>query len=59
VSDEEVEPALVGPTGDPPQAPVLDLQNLPDRWCFGLAHPYIQRLVFLAGALERNAEDIE
>lgn len=25
---------------------------LPDRWCFGLAHPYMQRLIFLAGELE-------
>jgi len=31
--------------------------DLPDRWCFGLAHPYMQRLIFLAGALERSALD--
>ena len=30
-------------------------QHLPDRWCFGLAHPYMQRLIFLAGELERGA----
>ena len=34
-----------------------DQPDLPDRWCFGLAHPYIQRLIFLAGELERNAVD--
>lgn len=24
----------------------------PDQWCFGLAHPYIQRLIFLANSVE-------
>lgn len=34
-----------------------DQDDLPDRWCFGLSHPYIQRLIFLAGELERTADD--
>lgn len=35
-----------------PDTPASAGDALPDRWCFGLAHPYIQRLVFLAGAKE-------
>lgn len=31
-----------------------DPQNLPDRWCFGLAHPYMQRLIYLAGLHEQS-----
>jgi hypothetical protein len=31
---------------------------LPDLWCFGLAHPYIQRLIFLAGALEQETTNL-
>jgi len=32
---------------------------LPDPWCFGLAHPYIQRLIFLAGTLEQSATNLD
>ncbi len=36
--------------------PIANAQSdLPDRWCFGLSHPYIQRLIFIAGELEREA----
>lgn len=48
---------IVGPH-DQPTACLVDQPDLPDRWCFGLAHPYIQRLIFLAGTLELNAEDL-
>ncbi|MBL0926015.1 MAG: hypothetical protein IBJ12_16305 [Sphingomonadaceae bacterium] len=30
------------------------VSDLPDRGCFGLSHPYIQRLIFLAGDAERG-----
>jgi hypothetical protein len=32
-------------------------QELPDLWCFGLAHPYIQRLIFLADIFEKSANN--
>lgn len=25
-----------------------------DRWCFGLSHPYISRLIFLAGSMDEK-----
>jgi len=30
------------------QEEVIDrsIAEMPDRWCFGLSHPYIQRLIF-------------
>jgi hypothetical protein len=31
-----------------------DPRDPPNGWCFGLSHPYIQRLIFLAGALEQE-----
>lgn len=42
-----------------PVAPPHDKSSHPDdprddHWCFGLAHPYIQRLIFLAGAVDRG-----
>ena len=33
--------------------------DLPDRWCFGLAHPYMQRLIFLACTLEPDTVHLE
>jgi hypothetical protein len=33
-----------------------DKNSLPDRWCFGLSHPFIQRLIFLAGEHERDVD---
>ncbi len=35
------------------QEEVIDrtIAEMPDRWCFGLSHPYIQRLIFRAGEL--------
>jgi hypothetical protein len=41
-------------TQDASQTASLE-RALPDMWCFGLAHPRIQRLIFLAGALEQEA----
>jgi len=36
------------------QVEVIDtsIAEMPDRWCFGLSHPYIQRLIFRAGELD-------
>jgi hypothetical protein len=36
------------------QALPAEVCDLPDRWCFGLAHPYIQRLIFMAGDFEQR-----
>ena len=32
------------------EQPSPNQHTLPDRWCFGLDHPRIQRLIFLAAA---------
>lgn len=56
--------ALKGGDEHPPmsgaRAPVMVMtgrsqDDLPDRWCFGLSHPYIQRLIFLAGEVEQSS----
>jgi hypothetical protein len=33
----------------------IDQHDFPNHWCFGLAHPAIQRLIFLAGVMEETA----
>jgi len=53
MSKEIARTPAVRPLEEPLEV-ILDQSDLPDRWCFGLAHPYIQRLIFLARTLERR-----
>jgi hypothetical protein len=59
MSNEALESAPVARPDDQGRAYPNDQHDLPNRWCFGLAHPYIQRMIFLAGALELSAPDLE
>ena len=54
MNEEPPKCAVDADRGDQDRTDFTD--GLPDRWCFGLAHPNIQRLIFLAGALDRPAE---
>jgi hypothetical protein len=52
MSNEALESPLVGHHRDQSGSRPNDQRDLPDRWTFGLAHPYMQRLIFLSGTLE-------
>jgi len=54
LGNEALESAPVERPNDQRREHPIDPYDLPDRWCFGLAHPYMQRLIFLAGAPERS-----
>lgn len=58
MDDEAPESAALARPLDQRRSPPKDQYDLPDRWCFGLSHPYVQRLIFLAGVLEGNAVDL-
>lgn len=59
MSNEPLGSAPVVCTQDRGRAGPNNQHDFPDRWCIGLAHPYIQRLIFLAGALERGTVDVD
>lgn len=50
-----VEPPVTEARASAMDSPGRSPADLPDRWCFGLSHPYIQRLIFLAGDAEQSA----
>jgi hypothetical protein len=52
MSEEAIERAVLEYAREPHPSDQDDCHN---RWCFGLAHPVIQRLIFLAGAMEESA----
>lgn len=58
MNDEALESAPVGRPHDQLGTRPSHQHDLPDRWCLGLAHPYMQRLIFLAGEMERGAVDL-
>jgi hypothetical protein len=55
MSDEGPRPAPAARDHERHHAHPKDQHDLPDNWCFGLAHPHMQRLMFLAGTLERSS----
>jgi hypothetical protein len=57
MSNDAPQPAPSGCPDDQHPTNSLEHYDLPDRWCFGLAHPYIQRLIFLAGTLEQTVDE--
>jgi hypothetical protein len=59
MNENVVEQKKLNCTQDCNQTASFEQQALPDLWCFGLAHPYIQRLIFLAGALEQDAMNLD
>jgi len=55
MSKEAIEQAALEHTRERHSSGQADQDDCNNRWCFGLAHPAIQRLIFLAGAMEDSA----